>query len=529
MSSYPLSYKGINNIIHDVSDFLKSQELDRKELLRTRLSLEEILMKYLEQGQAEALCELSLTKRFGQIRILLKIRSESFDPQGDLSEEDSFFNACMQNLHQVPTWSYRNGENRISYTFYKKQKISDEALNIGSIVLAVVLGLTLKFLFPTGECKAFCESYLDPVNDTLMGILKGTAIFFIFFSILNGICSMGDMATFNKIGRGMFRRIIALMLSTTVVFCFLTALIFPVSSAGGGSFDLAGLWQRIISIVPVNFVDAFLSGNTLQVSFLSIVIGLIILILGEKGKNVASLLSDLNDIIMLFLQGIIRCLPVSVFISILDMILTGNLNEITRFYKYPLFTLLFTLLAAAFLMVRTCISQKLPVTTFLRKIKPIALVALATSSSTATVSESYKICEEKLGIDKQIIHIGWPINASFTGVAILIDVVVGCLVCAEFFRIPVNIASLVTLGLNACILSMATPKVSGIMVTVYSALLGMLNIPSAAALALIIPCQLIIDPLATCLNSIIIHAELIEQADSAELLNKDVLRSTDNI
>ena len=84
---------------------------------------------------------------------------------------------------------------------------------------------------------------------------------------------------------------------------------------------------------------------------------------------------------------------------------------------------------------------------------------------------------------------------------------------------------LVTLGLNACILSMATPKISGIMVTVYSALLGMLGVPTAAALALIIPCQLFIDPIATCASSIIIQTELIEQADSAELLNKDILHS----
>ena len=88
-----------------------------------------------------------------------------------------------------------------------------------------------------------------------------------------------------------------------------------------------------------------------------------------------------------------------------------------------------------------------------------------------------------------------------------------------------NVSQLITLGLNACILSMATPKISGVMVTVYSALLGILSIPSAAALALIIPCQLIIDPLATCLNSVIVHTQLIEQANAAGLINKEVLRS----
>ena len=529
MSVYPLNYQGINQITREVSEFLKSQEIDRKELLKTRLSIEELLMKYLEQFPGEAPCELLLTKRFGQIRVLLKIRAAPFDPQGELSEADSFFNACMRNLHQLPRWDYWNGENRISFTFKKKQKVSDVALNVGAVVLASVLGILLKLLAPSDACATFCSAFLDPVNDALMGLLRGASIFFIFFSILNGICSMGDIATFNKIGKGMFRRIFVIMLAITVVFCALSALVFPVTSGGNSSFDLAGLWKLMLDIIPVNFVDAFLSGNTLQVSFLSIAIGVIILILGEKGKNVSTLISDLNDIVMLLLQGIISCLPLSVFISVLDMILTGDLKEISGFYKYPLLTVLFLFLTALFFVLRTCVSQKLSVRTFLQKLKPITLVALTTSSTTAPVSESYKVCEEKLGIDKQIIHIGWPINASFLGEAILIDAIVGCLACAELFGVPVNVSQLITLVLNACILSIATPKISGVMVTVYSVLLGMLNIPSAAALAMIIPCQIIVDPLATWLNCMILHAELVEEAASAGLINRDVLRSTDNM
>ena len=120
--SYPLDYQGISRITHEVSDYLKNQGIDRKEFLRTRLSIEELLMKYMEHFQDTVPCELSLTKRFGQIRVLLRIKGASFDPQGDLSEEDSFYNTCMRNLNLAPTWSYRNGENRISPSELRMQQ-----------------------------------------------------------------------------------------------------------------------------------------------------------------------------------------------------------------------------------------------------------------------------------------------------------------------------------------------------------------------------------------------------------------------
>lgn len=77
MASYPLSYQGIEQGIIEISTYLKNQDIDRKEILETRLNLEETLMKYNEVFTESNSYELSMFKRFGQIRVLLKIKGGS--------------------------------------------------------------------------------------------------------------------------------------------------------------------------------------------------------------------------------------------------------------------------------------------------------------------------------------------------------------------------------------------------------------------------------------------------------------------
>lgn len=525
MSSYRLDHNGIQQIISEISDYLQNLGVDHKEITRFCLAMEEILLKYQKESGDDdnVCCKLSTRSRFGNIHIVLKIKGTPLNPNADISQDDFVYRTCLQNLDKFPAWTYTNGENKISLSFPKKQR-STLAQIIVAIISGILLGLILKSILPAEPIRSFCTSFLDPVNTAFISILSCTAMFFIFFSIVNGVCNTGSTATFNSLGRYMFIRITIIMLFITVALCLLSLLVFPVSFYGNGNFDLTGLWQVIVDLIPVNYIKAFLEGNILQVSILAIIIGIIILFLDERAKYAAAFMADMNNIFMKLLQWIIAFIPVSIFINVFELVMQDNTEKLLEIYKYPLFMTIFCLIFVAFFTTITCIVQHLPIRIFLRKVFPVTFLAFITASSSATISESYKVCEEKLGIDKRVINMGWPINSTFLGIGITVECIVGCLALAELFQVEVTVTMLISLGLNSFILSMATPKIPGMMVTVFTLLLSMLDVPMVALSLCISIQQIYTERINTFTSSMIVHTELIQQASKFHMIDQKVLR-----
>ena len=78
---YLLNADGLDQIAAVLQEVLSDQGLERREALRIRLTMEELLLRVMEaQGEDPVTVTLSMKKRFGTQTILLRYGGPSFDP-----------------------------------------------------------------------------------------------------------------------------------------------------------------------------------------------------------------------------------------------------------------------------------------------------------------------------------------------------------------------------------------------------------------------------------------------------------------
>lgn len=522
MPLYDLKNESIDIISDELVANLRSNKIDMQTITRVRIAAEEILLNYQTNLGTDTEVSLSVSKRLGSINVILSAVGEKDDPFDDISEEDMLLHNVMESMGYMPTWEYQKGKNIINFSLKRPPLLPSWAYVVLSAALGVCFGLVARTL-PVAAKSVLTDKVLSPLSSAIMGFLSTVSVLMVFLSIISGICGMGDITTFNKIGKRMLGRFLIglgiVTVGTTVALPFL----FSIGGVGGSGFDFASLWQMVLDIIPSNIIDAFQKGNTLQVIFLAAMIGIVALSLIRKMHELTEWTQQLSVLVQALIEIIIKVLPVVVFISIFNLFATNGFKDLVSLYKLPLYVLLLCLAWAAFIVARTCITQKVNVFVLIKKLIPTFLIALSTASSSAAFSANMETCEKKFGIDKQIINVGVPLSQSLYKPSSIIQNILGVMCMAEVFQIEMTWSVVITLIITSFILALAAPPMPGSSISVFALLFAQCGIP-AGAISLVIALDPILDRLITPIIVLSDQLELVQLASATGKLDTDILR-----
>lgn len=90
--------------------------------------------------------------------------------------------------------------------------------------------------------------------------------------------------------------------------------------------EAPSLSSVLINIVPTNPMQAMSEGNMLQIIIFAVIFGFAIAHIGERGKRVAALFEDLNEVIMRVVTLIMQLAPYGVFALMAKLALTLGLG-----------------------------------------------------------------------------------------------------------------------------------------------------------------------------------------------------------
>ena len=170
--------------------------------------------------------------------------------------------------------------------------------------------------------------------------------------------------------------------------------------------------DMILNIIPTTVVDAFAKGEILQVLLVSILFGLSLAFLGEKGRPVVSLVDDLSKAIFGMVNIIMKAAPIGAFGAMAFTIGKYGLHALIPLAKligsFYLTSLLFILVVLGAIAWKTGFS----ILRYLRYIKDELLLVLGTSSSESALP-SLMTKLEKLGCSKSIVGLVVPTGYSF--------------------------------------------------------------------------------------------------------------------
>lgn len=523
MAKFELNLTNIDKASQTVTDFLSNEKVAPKEVQRIRLSVEEILLKYFDSAGDGVNFEVITSKRFRTLKIELAVAGDSIDPFADGEGEGTILNNLLANLGLAPTWRYRNGKNIITFTAKKQRKMS-QISQLGIAILAAIALGCICLMLPDKVSTFISASLVTPLFDTFMGLLSAIAGPIIFLSVAWGICGIGDMATFGKIGKKMIGRFLLVSVIVGAVMTALFALFFKTSASGGAAFEFSDLYEMILDIIPDNLFSPFIEGNSLQIIFIAIIVGLTMLFLGNRIPIMMSAIDQLNMVMQTIMSAVSSFIPFFVFGSIFNMIVGGNLLSVAESYKLIVVMLLGDLVLMAAYLFLVSVRKKVTPLTLFKKLMPTYIIGLTTASAVAAYQTNISTCEKKLGIDKKLIDIGIPLGQVIFMPGAIVLFVAAAFGMAETYGVAITPIWMFTVFIICVILAIAAPPVPGAALTCYTILFMQLGIPTEA-IAVVIALNVILEFVATAVNLFCLQTELVELSGSLQTLKTEVLRN----
>jgi Na+/H+-dicarboxylate symporter len=381
--------------------------------------------------------------------------------------------------------------------FIKKMPLGNQ------ILIAIAAGLAIGFISPA------VTGFISPLGDVFLRLLKMLIVPLVFFSIVSGVCKMGDVKQLRTVGMRFVLWIVISAIISALIGVTVGLIVQP--GKGTSEFLATGVEtatveynfiSNVVSWVPDNIVAAMSNANMLQIIFFCIFLGVAMLSLGDKVSGLVRLIDQGSEVMLKITEYVMRFSPIGIMALMAKMVTTisgAMMKEIIVFLMADVVSaaiilfLIYPILVKAF--------AKINPLTFFKKITPAMLVAVSTTSSAATLPVSLKISDEKLGIPENIYGFTLPLGntAGMSGFALFVGLC--CIFASNLYGFEVTIPRIVEFIFLGMILSIGAAGVKGAGIVMSTVLLESLGMPLTLipVLAAIWP---VIDPGHTVLNNV---------------------------
>lgn len=375
----------------------------------------------------------------------------------------------------------------------------------------------------------FIGAWITPLGTIFVKLLKLIAVPLILASLIKGISDLKDISKFASIGLKtifiyILTTVVAIGIGLSLVNIFkpgngvsdatiskLTATYANTSSVQG-KIEEAGRQQEsgplafVLDMVPENAFSA-LSNNKLmlQVIFLSIFLGISLLLIGEKrAKPLKDIFDSLNDVVLKMVDLIMLSAPYAVFALLANVVVSSGDIELLYallFYASMVVVGLF-LMVCFYLFILAFVVKKNPIW-FLKQISPAQLLAFSTSSSAATLPVTMERVEEHIGVDKEVSSFVLPVGATINMDGTSLYQAVAAVFIAQALNFDLTFTDQLMIVLTALLASIGSAAVPGAGMVMLVIVLESVGFPAdklAIGLALIFAVDRPLDMCRTVIN-----------------------------
>ena len=305
------------------------------------------------------------------------------------------------------------------------------------ILIGMVVGIIFGFIMTgVGGGKEFVGDWINPIGVIFVKLLKLIAIPLILASLIKGISDLKDISKFSRIGL----RTMGIYIVTTVIAITIGLVLVNVIQPGDGISEETvsrltdtysqdsgvqskiieankdrGPLEFVVEMVPDNAIKAMGDNKLmLQVIFFTILLGISMLLIGEKAaKPLKDFFDSLNEVVLKMVDLIMLSAPYAVFALLAQVVVTADDPEILkRLLSYSGVVVLGLVLMICFYLVVVSVYTKKNPFWFLKQISPAQLLAFSTSSSAATLPVTMERVEEHIGVDKEVSSFVLPVGAT---------------------------------------------------------------------------------------------------------------------
>lgn len=374
----------------------------------------------------------------------------------------------------------------------------------------IALGLAINLMGLNAD-GSFINQYIvnglfHVVGKMFVNALKMLVVPLVLFSLICGVCGIGDVKLLGRIGSkafGLYMLTTAVAIATAIAIAASIGIGKGMNATTTAEFtgkDAPPLSQVLIDIIPTNPINAMSQGEMLSIIFFAILLGVSILMVGKKARPVVDLIELLNEVMMKMVSIIMALAPYAVFCLIakamanLGMDLLGQLiGYVVVLIGILLFHLFVTLQIV--LKVFSGLSPKI----FLKKIRNAQVFAFSTSSSNATIPVTLRTVTERMGVDNSVASFTVPFGATINmdGTAIMQGV--ATVFIANVYNVDLGVAGYLTVILMSVLASIGTAGVPGVGLIMLSMVFAQVGLPMEG-IGLILGVDRLLDMVRTAVN-----------------------------
>ncbi len=530
--TYMLSGKAIDEISEQIGDLLSTLKLSPKDIVRYRLSVEECLLQWLDGEPGTDSGESpQVTLRTGtRLRtpfIEIDCEGHRSDPFSS-SDSESFGSYGQQLLVRLglsPEYRFicdddgLTGINRIHFKV-KKPSLSQLAQLAIVLLAALLVGITGMVFLPDGLRTTLNEGFVTAVCDTFFHVIGLIAGPMILLSVIWGIYGIGDAETFGRIGKRMMLTFVTMVFIASALALLWTPVIGPaLSDTSAGKSQFAQIVEMILNIIPSNIVEPFAEGNTLQIIFIAVCIGLTLLFLGKQISVIATVVEQLNSMIQFMMSAVCRFVPVFIFFIVVNLIWSGAYKQFSDLWLFVLLSIISFYLLVMIYTLYTSLRRHVRPSVLVRKMLPAHMIAVTTASSAATFEMNRQTCVNEYGIDSSTTGFGLPLGMVIQKMTSAFYLVITALF---FSKSAISVSWLIMAVIVCSTLAIAMPPVPGGAAATYLIVFTQLGLPQDA-LSIVIAIDLFADFFLTATDMCCLQLSMINIASKLGLIDRNKL------
>lgn len=323
---------------------------------------------------------------------------------------------------------------------------------------------------------------IRPFSQIFLRMIKMVIAPLLFATLVAGIAGAGHVRAVGRMG---FKALLYFEIVTTIALVVGLVAVnltrpgdgLQIPAESSGITAKAQTWQEILlHVVPNSVIQAMAEGDVLQIVVFSIVFGIALGMLGEKGRPMVVWCENLAEVMFKFTNIVMRYAPIGVGAAMAYTVGHAGIGVLKNLGLLVL--TLYGALAVFILgvLLPVALIFKVPLRKFVRAVREPALIAFSTTSSDAALPRAMEVLET-LGVPRRIVSFILPLGYSFNLDGSTLYLSLAAVFVAQAAGVELTIGQQVTMLLTLMLTSKGVAGVPRASLVILAATLASYNLP----------------------------------------------------
>lgn len=380
------------------------------------------------------------------------------------------------------------------------------------VISGALLGFGLAGLEQESEISQSGLYMAKLIGSLFTDLLRMVLIPLVFTSIVVGVANLRSHRQMNRV----WQATLVFFVSTMAFSVVLGLTAANVLQPGGGlqiamfqdaiqsfqatQMSIADFFAQFLRSLFQNPIAALAQGNVLAVVIFALLLGIALVIGGERYRNILVLMQEFLELILMLVGWIMRLAPLGIMALVLQLVASQDAGLLSTLIKFVGIVIGTTLLHGLVVLplILFLMTGMTPIRFWLGA-REALITAFATSSSAATLPVTLRCAEQHLHVKRDVAGFVIPVGATMNMDGTALYEAVAALFIANLVGVELSLSQQLIVFMTAMLAAVGAPGIPSAGMVTMVVVLQSVGLP-VEAIAILLPVDRLLDTFRTTVN-----------------------------